>query len=107
MDRYGQVIRIKPAKLDEYRKYHENAWPEVLDMITQCNIRNYTIFHKDGYLFAYFEYHGSNFKADMEKMAADSRTQDWWKIMNPMQDPLPTREPGEWWSTMDEVFHTR
>jgi L-rhamnose mutarotase len=43
----------------------------------------------------------------MEKMAADSRTQDWWKIMNPMQDPLPTRAQGEWWSIMEEVFHTR
>ena len=106
MQRFGQVIRVRPGMLSDYRKYHDKAWPDVLATITRCNIRNYTIFHKDGYLFAYFEYHGSDFKADMEKMAADPRTQEWWAIMNPMQDPLPTRAAGEWWSTMDEVFHT-
>jgi L-rhamnose mutarotase len=106
MERFGQVIRIKPAKLNDYRKFHDQAWPEVLATITRCNIRNYTIFHKDGFLFAYFEYHGIDFKADMDKMAADPRTQEWWAIMNPMQEPLPTRAHGEWWSTMDEVFHT-
>jgi len=106
MQRFGQVIRIKPGMLNDYRKYHAKAWPDVLATITRCNIRNYSIFHKDGYLFAYFEYHGIDFMADMEKMAADPRTQEWWAIMNPMQDPLPTRAAGEWWSTMDEVFHT-
>jgi len=25
--------------------------------------------------------------------------------MKPMQDPLPTRQPGEWWADMEEVFH--
>jgi L-rhamnose mutarotase len=106
MERFGQVIRVKPGKLGDYKKYHAQVWPNVLATITRCNIRNYTIFHKDGFLFAYFEYHGSDFKADMDKMAADPKTQEWWAIMNPMQEPLPTRAPGEWWSTMEEVFHT-
>ena len=106
MERFGQVIRIKPGKLGDYKKYHAQVWPDVLATITRCNIRNYTIFHKDGFLFAYFEYHGSDFKADMDKMAADPRTQEWWAVMNPIQEPLPTRAQGEWWSTMEEVFHT-
>jgi len=106
MKRYGQVIRLKPGVLEEYKRYHANAWPEVLDMIRQCNIRNYSIFHKDGYLFAYFEYVGDDFDADMAKMAADPKTQEWWAIMKPMQDPLPTRAEGEWWANMEEVFHT-
>jgi L-rhamnose mutarotase len=25
--------------------------------------------------------------------------------MEPMQEPLPTRKEGEWWATMEEVFH--
>jgi L-rhamnose mutarotase len=106
MERFGQVIRIRPGKLGDYKKYHAQVWPDVLATITRCNIRNYTIFHKDGFLFAYFEYHGSDFKADMDKMAADPRTQEWWAVMNPIQEPLPTRAQGEWWSTMEEVFHT-
>lgn len=105
MKRYGMVIKVRPEKLEEYKKLHAAAWPGVLKMISDCNIRNYSIYHKDGYLFSYFEYHGADFKADMEKMAADSLTQEWWKVCIPCQEPLETRAPGEWWADMEEVFH--
>lgn len=106
MKRYGMVIKLRPDKLDEYRKYHAEVWTDVLHMIEQCNIKNYSIYHRDGWLFGYFEYHGDNFQTDMEKMAADKRTQEWWAIMKPMQIPLETRADGEWWADMEEVFHT-
>ena len=105
MKRYGQIIGLDSEKFETYKKYHASVWPQVLEMITACNISNYSIFHKDGLLFAYFEYTGTNFAADMAKMAADPKTQEWWAIMEPMQIPLKTRKEGEWWSTMDEVFH--
>lgn len=62
-------------------------------------------YHKDGYLFSYFEYTGGDFGADMAKMAAHPKTQEWWAIMKPMQEPLETRKDGEWWAEMEEVFH--
>lgn len=105
MKRYGQIIGVKPEHFDEYKKYHAAVWPNVLKMITECNIRNYSIFHKDNQLFAYFEYVGDDFAADMAKMAADPTTQKWWEIMEPMQQPVETRQPGEWWANMEEVFH--
>ncbi len=105
MDRFGQLIGVNAEAFDEYVEYHAAVWPDILQMIHDCNIRNYTIFHKDGLLFAYFEYVGDDFDADMAKMAADPRTQDWWDIMMPMQKPLETRAEGEWWANMVEVFH--
>ena len=105
MKRYGQIIGVKPEKLEEYKKYHAAVWPGVLEMIGVCNMRNYSIFHKDGMLFAYFEYIGDDFAADMAKMAADPTTQKWWEIMEPMQAPVETRAEGEWWSDMEQVFH--
>ena len=105
MERHGSVIKVRPEHFDAYKAYHANVWPEVLEMITQCNIRNYSIYHKDGYLFSYFEYVGDDFAADMQKMAAHPKTQEWWKIMGPMQQPLDTRATGEWWADMEEVFH--
>jgi len=105
MKRYGMVIKVKPEKLAEYKKLHVAVWPEVLDMIKKCHIRNYSIYHKDGYLFSYFEYHGDNFDADMEKMAADPVTQKWWAVCKPMQAPLETCTEGQWWADMEEVFH--
>jgi len=105
MLRHGQLIKLKPGVLESYAKYHSEVWPGVLAMIRECNIRNYSIFHKDGFLFAYFEYVGTDFDKDMQKMADDPLTQEWWKIMGPMQEPLETRAKGEWWAEMDEVFH--
>ena len=105
MERHGSVIRVKPEALDDYRRIHAAVWPEVLAMIHTCNIRNYSIYLKNDYLFSYFEYTGSDFQADMQKMAADPKTLEWWKLTDPMQEPLPTCKQGEWWAAMDEVFH--
>jgi L-rhamnose mutarotase len=105
MQRYGSVIKLRPEKLEEYKQLHANVWPEVLAMIRACNIRNYSIFYKDGFLFSYFEYHGDDFNTDMEKMAADPTTQEWWKLTDPCQEPLETCQPGEWWASMEEFFH--
>ena len=41
----------------------------------------------------------------MKKMADDPYTQKWWKITMPLQEPLSTRKPDEWWAEMEEVFH--
>ena len=105
MQRFGTMIRLKPGFEAEYKRYHAAVWPEVLSRITDCNIRNYSVFFRDNVLFGYFEYHGSDIKNDWAKMAADPKTQEWWAIMGPMQDALPTRKEGEWWAEMEEVFH--
>lgn len=103
--RYGMALRVRPEKLAEYKEYHAAVWPDVLATIKRCSIRNYSIYHREGVLFSYFEYWGTDFAADMKAMAADPTTQRWWAIMEPMQDPYPDRAPGEWWSRMEEVFH--
>lgn len=100
------VIRLKEEGEQSYRDYHANPWPEVLEMIRECNIRNYSIYLKDGLLFSYFEYHGTDFEADMARMAADPVTQKWWAVVKPAHEPLETRKPGEWWADMEEIFHT-
>jgi L-rhamnose mutarotase len=105
MKRYGMVIHVKPEKIKEYKNLHADVWPDVLKMITTCNIRNYSIYLKDNTLFSYFEYIGDNFDADMEKMAADPTTQKWWDVCKPCQAPLETRNEGEWWANMEQVFH--
>ncbi|WP_113671399.1 L-rhamnose mutarotase [Vallitalea guaymasensis] len=105
MKRYGSVIKVRSEKLDEYKKLHRNVWPDVLKKIKECNIDNYSIYYKDGYLFSYYEYTGDNYEEDMAKMAEDSVTQKWWELCKPCQEPLETREKGEWWADMEEVFH--
>jgi len=105
MKRYGSIIRLRPEKLEEYKALHANAWPEVLRMIKECGLQNYSIYYKDGYLFSYYEYVGTDYEADMAKMANDPETQRWWAVCKPCQEPLETRKEDEWWADMEEFFH--
>ena len=103
--RYGWVIKVKPEKLEEYKELHANPWPGVDGMLKKCNIQNYSIYYRDGLLFSYLEYTGENFDADMKMMAADSTTQEWWKLTDPCQEPVESAGEGVWWADMEEVYH--
>lgn len=107
MQRMAMVIAIKPERIDDYKRLHADAWPDILNMISACNITNYSIYLREpeNLLFGYWEYTGDDFEADAAKMAADPRTQEWWDICMPCQEPLETRKEGEWWAMMEEVFH--
>ena len=110
MQRYGMVLGVKEDKIERYKELHAAVWPDVLKMIEECNIQNFSIYMRklpDGehYLFSYFEYVGSDYDADMAKIAADPTTQKWWDECIPCQEPLSDRTEGEWWASMEEVFH--
>ena len=107
MKRMGMVIGVKADRIADYKRVHAAVWPEILAKISDCNIRNYTIFLREpeNLMFGYWEYHGTDWAADAAKMAADPRTQDWWDLCKPMQQPLETREPRDWWAMAEEIFH--
>ncbi len=107
--RFGSVIRLKPGAEATYRRLHASVWPEVLSVIDRCNLRNYSIFLRrltDGrdWLFAVYDYVGTDYDADMEALAADPVTRRWWAETAPLQDPLPDRTTDSWWAPMEEVF---
>lgn len=103
--RFGSVIELFPDSIEAYKKLHAEVWPGVLKMITDCNIRNYSIYIKGHLLFSYFEYTGYDYALDMKKMADDPVTQQWWAVCKPCMKPLTTRKKGEWWADMEEIFH--
>jgi L-rhamnose mutarotase len=110
VERHGAVIAIPKESIAEYKQLHAATWPGVLRMIDKTNIHNYSIYLGEvapdrDYLFAYHEYTGRNFDADMARMKKDKTTQEWWKRTDPLQRPLPTRKEGEWWAQWQEVFH--
>jgi L-rhamnose mutarotase len=108
--RYAWVTGLKKDKIERYEYLHANPWPGVMRMLKECNIRNYSIHKRDidgkTYLFSYLEYTGSDFDADMKKMAADPETRRWWKETDPCQIPLPdAAAKGKIWSDCKEVFY--
>jgi L-rhamnose mutarotase len=110
--RYAWVTGLKPEKAAHYRDLHAHPWPAVNRRIKQCHIRNFSI-HEceiEGrlYLFAYLEYTGTDFDADMKRMAADPETQRWWKETDPCQSPLPmAAAAGKIWLDTREVYYLK
>jgi L-rhamnose mutarotase len=110
VQRKAWVTGLKPQKAEYYRKLHANPWPSVNAKLKECNIQNFSIYEREiagkTYLFAYLEYTGKDFDADMKKMAADPETQRWWKETDPCQSPLPDAlKAGKIWSDTKEVYH--
>lgn len=108
--RFASVVGVDPERIAEYRELHDNIWPEISGMIKTCNLENYSIHLRefpDGafYLFSYYEYTGNDFEADMARMDAHPKTKEWLARCEPCQLPLANREEGEWWASMEEVFH--
>jgi len=109
MQRIGWIGQLKPDMVDNYVELHANAWPAVLEKIKDCNIQDYSIFHKkmptgEHLLFSYLEYTGDDFEADMEKMAAHEETQRWWAECKPCFEPMEGLPPGEVWAPMKSIF---
>lgn len=107
MKRMGMLIKIRKEKITEYKRLHAKAWPEILARLTRSNITNYSIFLREpeNLLFGYWEYLGSDFASDSAAIAADPKTREWWALCGPCQEPLSSRDEGEWWAAMEEIFH--
>jgi L-rhamnose mutarotase len=110
--RFAWITGLKPEKAEHYRQLHANPWPSVSKTIKDCHIRNFSIYEREVegrlYLFAYLEYTGTNFDADMKRMAADPETQRWWKETDPCQSPLPDAAArSKIWADMKEVYHLK
>ena len=105
MRRIAQTIRLRPEQREEYLRLHAAVWPRVEATLRAANIRNYSIFLRDGTLFAYFEYQGEDLERDLAAISADPETQRWWKLTDPCQEPWPDRGTGGYWSDLAEVWH--
>ncbi|MGH7745572.1 MAG: L-rhamnose mutarotase [Candidatus Dormibacteria bacterium] len=81
----------------------------IRDLLTKYHMHNFSIFiHQldDGkyYLFGYYEYTGTDYKADMAKLSAEPCNQQWLSVTGPMQVPLAGQKS---WSVMKEVYHSQ
>jgi len=101
---YGGMIKVRPEYEERYVIIHRHVWPEVLDRIVKSNIRNYTIFMHGGCLYSHYDYTGADYQGDMAAIAADPVTRDWWKLTDPMQEPLESRKEGDWWAALDVLL---
>ncbi len=106
---FGQIGRLKRECIETYCRLHETdvhtpRWAGVLETIRACNIQNYSIFIEDDVVFGYFEYTGEDYEADMEKMARDPVTQDWWANTRPCFTFYSAESKEPFYSDMRQIF---
>jgi L-rhamnose mutarotase len=111
--RIAQIIRLKPSALEDYKRYHREVWPEVLEQIRDSHIIDYSIFldERSMTLFSTFKWTGTDWDADMKRMKENPHVQRWWSVMDAYQESFNEGATGStgdvpWWLELEEVFRT-
>ncbi len=100
--RFIRYSDLKPEKVEDYKKLHKNAWPELLQILSECNITNYSISLRGTQVYTYFEYAGDNYEKDMQKLDNSKVMQKWWVYSKPC---FLNHEKGEYYEDLEEVFY--
>ncbi len=103
MERVCFLLRLRPERLDEYKRRHQAVWPEMLDALRRAGWCNYSLFlHPDGLLIGYFE------TPDLARARAAMDSEDvnarWQREMSPFFVPLSS-PPDHAFLRLEEIFH--
>ena len=96
MERFAWKGRIKPGMQAEYKRRHDEIWPEMVELLKSAGIRNYTIWSDGDVLFGYYECEkGIEFA---EKTQAGSPIVDRWNeymddVLELEMDPVTGAQP--------------
>ena len=55
MERNTFVLKLKPGMENEYKKRHDEIWPDMLAEIERSKIKNFSIWLRGTQLFGYYE----------------------------------------------------
>lgn len=104
MARIGFCFKVKPDMIPEYRRRHQEVWPDMLEALRETGWHNYSIFLRDdGLLFGYLE--TEDFQKAQAAMATREVNLRWQREMAPFFENLAGRRPDEGMLVLEEVFH--
>lgn len=107
MKTYAQALDLKddPTLIQEYVRYHEQVWPEVVAALRSIGIKRMKIFLQGTRLFMFYEAPDDFVpERDYQAYAADAKCRAWDALMRGYQRRVPGAGRGEWWEPMDLVF---
>lgn len=104
MKRIGFLLKVKPDMIAEYKRHHEQVWPEMLDALRRTGWHNYSLFMRpDGLLFGYFETPES-FQAALAGMSKEEINTRWQEFMAPYFEGVGGHA-DQMMVELEEVFH--
>lgn len=105
--RYCLTLDLKddPKLIQEYKRYHENVWPEITRSIKDSGIENMEIYLLGTRMFMIMEVNETfSFEAKAKTDQLNPKVQEWEKLMWTFQQALPRAGPGEKWLLMEKIF---
>ena len=102
--RFSFKMKMFPGFKEEYRKRHNEIWPELVKLLKNEGIENYSIFldEETNTLFAYQEQSGNSSSQDLGKTEI---VQKWWKYMADIMETNPDISPVT--VPLEQVFYMK
>lgn len=101
MNHYAWILEVRPGYEEEYKKRHDEIWPEMISALKKAKIQNYSIFRHGLTLFGYFE--TEDLHHTIECLKKDPVNQKWSEYMSPImkievdeQSGFPFLLPLQW-----------
>ena len=94
-------MKLNPGMKDEYKRRHDELWPELRSLLKDAGISEYSIFYDEEthVLFAFQKQAGERGSQDLGKTEIVQR---WWKYMSELMETHPDNSPVS--SPLEEVF---
>ena len=96
MEKYAWRASIKEGCKEEYRRRHDAIWPELVEVLKNAGIKNYTIWISGNELFGYYECEdGIDFAAKTQSESPVVKKWDEYMkdILNMEMDPFTKAQP--------------
>ena len=102
MEKFAFKMRLNPGQKEEYKRRHDEIWPELLVLLKEAGISDYSIFLDDEseILFAVLWRENEH---KMEDLPAHPVMQRWWAYMADIMETSPTNEPVA--RRLSDLFH--
>jgi L-rhamnose mutarotase len=102
--RFAFKMKMFPGFKEEYRKRHDEIWPELVRLLKNEGIGNYSIFldEETNILFAYQEQYGDSSSQDLGNTEIVKK---WWKYMADIMESNPDNSPVT--TPLEQVFYMK
>ncbi|MEH7414877.1 L-rhamnose mutarotase [Neobacillus drentensis] len=102
MIRKASIMFVNRDSYDEYKRRHDEIWPEMASELKAHGAHNYSIFldKETGRLFAYVEIEDEE---KWEHMSQTAICKKWWAYMEPLMDTNADNSPVS--INLEELFY--
>lgn len=103
-NKLAYTMKLKPGAADEYKRRHDEVWPEVLNVLREHGFSDYSIFldESTSTIFAVYTPTSST-KASNEALSNSEIIQRWWAYMNDLVEFNDNKLPDT--KQLKLVFH--